>query len=113
MSRSARFLAAALLVAALVAPASLHASTLPGPAAREGGGLSLRSDAWSLDWILHYLRQVLPKAGGGGDPNGGTAIPPRNPGSYVNCGGGMDPSGRCYGSQPGLQRSPRRPGASH
>jgi hypothetical protein len=93
MSRSARFLAAAVLVAALAVPASLHASILPGAAAREGSGISLRSDAWSLDWLLRFLRQVLPKAGGGMDPNGGTSMTPRSPGSSIDAGGGADPSG--------------------
>jgi hypothetical protein len=112
MSRSARSLAAALLVAALPVPASLHASTPPGLAAHEGGGMSLRSEGLSLDWLLRYLQQVLPKVGGGsGNPDGGASVSPRNPRSSTECGGPIDPSGGCYGARTGLQGSPRRPGA--
>jgi hypothetical protein len=93
MSRSARFLAAALLVAALAVPASLHASSLSSPAAREGSGVSLSSHSWSLNWLLRFLQQVLPKVGGGGDPNGGSSVTPPHPGSAIETGGGADPSG--------------------
>ena len=89
MAHPARSLAAALLVAALVVPASLHASGLSSlsPAARPDDGATLRINSWSLDWLFRFVNQVWPKNGPGLDPTGGT-------GSGTDNGPGLDPTGR-------------------
>src|SRR5260370_24687443 len=72
MAHSARFLAAALLVAALAVPASLHASGLggPSPAARPDDGVTLRIDSWSFDWLFRFFNQLMPKTGTELHPSG-------------------------------------------
>jgi hypothetical protein len=95
MPKPARILAAALLVAALAVPASLHASGLPDlrPAAKHGATALRSASPWSFDWLRHVLSQVLPMAGGGLDPSGGTNSVRPTPRSSVDTGGAMDPSG--------------------
>jgi len=87
MAHPARILAAALLVAALAVPASLHASGLSSqsPDAQTGAGVTVRIDSWSLDWLFRLVNLVSPKTGPGLDPSGGTGI---------DTGPGLDPSGR-------------------
>jgi hypothetical protein len=88
MAHPARILAAALLMAALAVPASLHASGSAGPrpAARPDAGVSFHSNSWSLDWFFRFVNQVLPQTGPGLDPTGG--------GKGTDTGPGLDPSGR-------------------
>ena len=106
MSHRSRLLAAVLLVAALVVPASLQAFGLPSPrtAAHDGGSL-LRASSWSLDGLLRMVRQVWIDNGPTLDPNGGTsaAPPPNNSGDG---GGALDPSGRA--NSPGRHVTTRR-----
>ena len=87
MAHPARILAAALLVAALAVPASLHASGLSTlrPAARLDYAASFSANSWSFDWLFRLVNQVWPKTGPGLDPSGG---------STIDTGPGLDPSGR-------------------
>jgi len=106
MPHSARTLAAAILVAALVIPATLQASGLPGsgPAARDDGGLSLRAESWTFGSFGRFVQQLWPKCGILIDPSGGCGgsivSPPANPTLQPRpkCGPGIDPSGGCGGS---------------
>ena len=94
MAHPARILAAALLAAVLAAPATLQASGLPDsrPATHGVSGASLRpADAWSFDWLFRLLRQVLPKEGGGLNPNGKPSVAPSPTPS--DAGGALDPNG--------------------
>jgi hypothetical protein len=93
MAYPARLLTAALLTAALAVPATLHASGPPhvSPAARGNGATSSRAAAsWSFDWLLRFVHQILPECGGGLDPSGRCAMQPR-----PECGPGIDPNGGC------------------
>ncbi len=96
MTKLARVPAAALLMAVLVVPASLYASGLPAfrPAAvKQAAKPLITTSVWSFDWLRRALGQVLPLEGGGLDPNGGTSSVKPAPGSSVDTGGAMDPSG--------------------
>jgi hypothetical protein len=86
MAHPARSLAAALLVAALAVPASLHASGLPSsrPSARTDAGASFAAGSGSFDWFFRLINQVWSKTGPG------LASPSNNTGDN---GGGLDPSG--------------------
>jgi hypothetical protein len=112
MAHPARFLAAALLLAALAVPASLQASGLSSlsPAARPDGGGTLRIDSWSFDWLFRFLNPTgraavrtratdsSPDEGGGLDPNGRAPLRRHAAAkdSYIDEGGGLDPSGRAH-----------------
>jgi hypothetical protein len=96
MTKLARVPAAALLMAVLAVPASLHASGLPAsrPAAvKQAAKPLVTTSVWSFDWLRRALSQVLPLTGPGLDPSGGTSSVKPAPGSSVDTGGGLDPSG--------------------
>src|SRR5580692_6091537 len=103
MAHPARFLAAALLVAALAVPATLHASGLPGPqpAARDEGGISSRlAESWSFDWVVGWVQRAWTKVGPCLDPHGGGCLLPSPP-ATVEVGPCLDPSGgKCLLSSP-------------
>ena len=117
MPHSARTLAAAILVAALVIPATLQASGLPGsgPAARDDGGLSLRAESWTFGSFGRFVQQLWPKCGILIDPSGGCGgsivAPPAHP--TANRVGGVDPNGGRAATQRPIhpRLSPRQPGS--
>jgi hypothetical protein len=106
MSHRSRLLAAILLAAALAVPASLQASGLPSPiTATHSAGSLLPASSWSLDGLLHMIRQAWIDNGPILDPSGGTSAAPP-PGNSGDNGGILDPNGRA--NSPGRHASTHR-----
>jgi hypothetical protein len=93
MVRSARNIAAAVLVAGVVITGTSHASSLStGPSfTRQGANASLGSgSSWSLDWLYSFLRGSWAKASGTLSPNGASSAA-QSP--TPSAGGTLDPNG--------------------